>query len=96
MSREPRGAEECGRTVLAREDLLLLLLALPAAILFPLRVEHIWSESSSQRSRQQLVPHRVPQTVLVSDFNRREARATQVTQEHLALPAAGLARLAVR
>lgn len=46
VSREPRGAEESGRTLLARENLLLL--ALPA--LASLRVEHVRSESSTSSS----------------------------------------------
>lgn len=50
VSLEPRGAEECGRTVFAREDLLLL--AFSGAALLSLCVEHIWSESSYQCSRQ--------------------------------------------
>lgn len=80
MSREPRGAEERGRTVLAGEDLLLVRLALRA--LLSVRVENVRPAASSD---QQLVPHRVPQPVLVSDLHRREARAAQVAQEHLAV-----------
>lgn len=88
---EPRRAEERGWTLFAGEDLLLLRsrlrLTVPGAVLLSLCVEHIRSESPSERPRQQLIPHRVPHAVLVPDFSRREARAAQVAQEHLCVSA---------
>lgn len=86
VSLEPRGTEERGRTLLAREDLLLAL--------FSSCVEHICTVAPSQRFRQQLVPHRVPQAVFVSDLRRREARAAEVAREHVAGLAGGLVGLA--
>lgn len=74
--------------MLAREDLLLAL--------FPRCVKHICAVPPSQGSRQQFVPHGVPETMFVPDFRRREARAAGVAQEDLSVVAAGLVTPAVR